>query len=139
MSHRQDCTALDAGGTVADHPVESLLELADDAPHPFLGEGVLVAGLRCREKPERLQPLVADERLRQLGNALDDVDEVEDDAAFGAHDQVEIAQADIEIDDGNHFTSLRQRRAERGGRGCLSDPALARRHDQDSCHYPLLH
>src|SRR5207248_10893839 len=46
MSHRQDCTALDAGGTVADHPVESLLELADDAPHPFLGEGVLVAGLR---------------------------------------------------------------------------------------------
>ena len=47
---------------------------------------------------QRLEPLVADQRLGELGVALDDVDEVEDHAPLGAHDEVEVAQADVEID-----------------------------------------
>ena len=70
-------------------------------------------------------PLVADQRLRQLGVALHDVDEVEHDAALGAHDQVEVAQADVEVDDDHVLPALRQRRAERGRGGRLADAALA--------------
>ena len=56
---------------------------------------VCEAGSRCSVST----PLVADQRLRQLGVALDDVDEVVDHAPLGAHDQVEVAQADVEVDD----------------------------------------
>ena len=79
-------------------------------------------------------PLVADQRLGQLGVALDDVDQVVDDAALGAHHQVEVAQADVEIDDHDVLARLRQRRAERGRRGRLADAALARCDDQDLGH-----
>jgi hypothetical protein len=36
-----------------------------------------------------------------VGLALDDVDEVVDHAPLATHDQVEVAQADVEIDDGD--------------------------------------
>ena len=81
-----------------------------------------------------VEPLVADQRLRELGVALDDVDEVVDDPPLGAHDEVEIAQADVEIDDHDVLAGLRQRGAERGGRGGLADAALAGCHDQNLGH-----
>ena len=100
-------------------------QIVDDLADALFGQRVLVAGLRGRQQPEILQPLVADQRLRQLCDALHHVDEVEHDAAFGAHDEVEVAQADVEIDDHDLVAALRQRSPHRGGRGGLADPALA--------------
>jgi hypothetical protein len=37
----------------------------------LLGQGILVADLRGRQKPQRLDALVADQGLRELGDALD--------------------------------------------------------------------
>ena len=76
-----------------------LAQLGDDAADALVGQRILVAGLRGRQQPQILQPLVADQRLRELGDALHDIDEVEHDAPFGAHDEIEIAQADVEVDD----------------------------------------
>ncbi|MHC2860389.1 hypothetical protein ACVIYH_001467 [Bradyrhizobium diazoefficiens] len=50
---------------------------------------------------------------------------VEHHAAFGAHDEIEIAQADVEIDDDDLVAALRQGSPQRGGRRGLADPALA--------------
>ena len=73
----------------------------------------------------------------ELGVALDDVDEVEDDAALGAHDEIEVAQADVEIDHHDVLAALRQRGAERRRRRRLADAALAGCHDQNLGHVPL--
>ena len=105
-------------------------QLAHDAGHALARERVLVAGLRGRQQAQRLDPLVADQRLRQLGVALGDVDEVVHHPALGAHDEIEVAQADVEIDDHDLLAALRQRGAERGGGGGLADAALARCDDQ---------
>ena len=102
----------------------------------LLGERVLVARLRGRQQMQRLDALVADQRLRQLGVALHDVDEVVDDAPLGAHDEVEVAQPDVEIDDDDVLARLRQRCAERRRGGRLADAALARSHDQNLGHSP---
>jgi hypothetical protein len=48
---------------------------------------------------QRVDALVPDQRLRELGVALRHVDEVEDDATLCAHHQIEIAESDVEIDD----------------------------------------
>ena len=97
----------------------------DDLLDAFGREIVLVARLRGREQKERLDALVADQRLRQLGLALDDVDQVVDDPAFRPHDEVEIAQADIEIDHDDLVAALRQRCPKCGSRRGLADAALA--------------
>ena len=106
-----------------------LAQLAHDAGHALTRERVLVAGLRGGEQVQRVDPLVADQGLRQLGIALGDVDEVVDDPTLGAHDKVEVAQAHVEIDDHDPLTPLRQRGAERGGGGRFADAALA------GCHH----
>ena len=49
---------------------KDVAQLADDPLHAFIGQRVLVAGLRGGEQEERVDPLVADERLRQPGVAL---------------------------------------------------------------------
>jgi len=79
-AHGEHGAPLDAGGAVAQHPVKALAKLGDDAPDTFFRQCVLVLGLRGRQQRQVFQPLVADQRLRQLGVALDHVDEVEDDA-----------------------------------------------------------
>ena len=82
------------------HSTQSNLvaQIGDDPADALFGERVLVAGLRGRQQPQILQPLVADQRLRQFGDALHDVDQVEHHAALGAHHQIEVAQADVEVD-----------------------------------------
>jgi hypothetical protein len=50
MLHGQRGAALDAGGAVADHPVEFLAQLVHDARHALLRERVLVARLRGRQR-----------------------------------------------------------------------------------------
>ncbi len=100
----------------------------------LVGERVLVAGLRGGEQREGVEALVADQRLGQLGIALDDVDEVVDDPALGAHDEVEVAQADVEIDDADVLTGLGEGGPQGRGRGGLAHPALAGRHHYDLGH-----
>ena len=109
------------------HRIQSnrFLQLGDDPADALVGQRVLVPGLGGRQQPQILQPLVADQRLLQLGDALHHVDEVEHHAAFGAHHQIEVAQADVEIDDDDALPALGKCGTERGrGRG-LSNAALA--------------
>ena len=97
---RHQRALFDAGGAVADDVFEvHRLEVVDDFADAFFGEGVFVAGLRGGQDVEVFDALVFDERLFQAGFAVDDVDEVVNDAAFDAHDEVEVAQADVEVDD----------------------------------------
>ena len=70
----------------------------------------------------------------QLGVALHHVDQVEHHAAFRAHHQIEVAQADVEIDHHDVGAALRQRSAQRGGGGRLADAALAGCHHHDLAH-----
>ena len=91
----------------------------------LLGQRVLVPGLRGRQQPQSVETLVADQGLRQLGDALHDVDQIEHDAPFGAHHEIEIAQADVEIHDDDLLSGLRECRADRGRRRGLAHTTLA--------------
>ena len=74
---------------------------------------------------ESVDALIADQRLCELGVALRDVDEVEDDPPLRAHHQIEIAESDIEIDDANAPPALRERRAKGRRRGGFAHAALS--------------
>jgi hypothetical protein len=114
-------------------PIKSLelfLQLDHDAGHAVGAERVLVAGLRGGEQVQRVDPLVADQSLGQLGVALDDVDEVVDDPPLRPHHEIQVAQADVEIDHHDLLPALRQRGAKGGGRRGLADASLAGRHHQ---------
>ncbi len=116
---------LDAGRAVADHPVELFAQFGENARDAFLRERILVARLGRRQQREVFEPLVADQRLRELRVALYHVDEIVDDAPLGAHDEIKVAQADVEIDDHDLLAALCDSGAERGGGGRLPDAALA--------------
>jgi len=60
MAHGQRRAALDAGGAIADDPVEGALKGGDDLLDTFRRQVVLVAGLGGRQQIERFQALVAD-------------------------------------------------------------------------------
>jgi hypothetical protein len=49
----------------------------------------------------------------QLRFAVDDIDQVVDDAPLAAHDQVEVAQPDVEVDDHRFVPALREAQAMR--------------------------
>jgi hypothetical protein len=51
--HGESGPTLDAGGAVADHPVENRAKFRSHAADPFLGQRVLVAGLRRRQQEQR--------------------------------------------------------------------------------------
>ncbi len=74
---------------------------------------------------QRVDALIPNERLRELGVALRDVDEVKDDAPLRAHHQIEIAQAHVEIDDADALSPLRERDAKRRGRGGFAYTTLS--------------
>ena len=115
MAHGQRRAALDSGGAVADDPVEHLAQFADHPGHALFREGVLVAGLGRCEEIERLHPLVANERLGELGFSIGDIDEIVNDPALRPQDQVEIAQADVKVDHTHILSRLRKRSAYGGG------------------------
>ncbi len=125
VPHRQKRAPLDAGRAVAEHVVERLAQFTDDSLDALRGQRVLVARLRGGEQMQRLDALVPDQRLRELGVALRHIDEVEDDAPLRAHDQIEVAQANIEIDDADALSALRQRDSKRRRRGGFAHPALS--------------
>src|SRR6185437_8407893 len=119
-------TALDPGGAVAEDVIEFVAQVVDHFFDAFAGEGVFVARLRGRQDREVLQPPVHDQSLFDLGVALDDVDEVEHHAALASHHHIEIAQADIEIDDDGLLAAHGKSCAERRGRSRLADSTLTR-------------
>ena len=135
MPHRQRGAALDAGGAVANDPVEFGAQFVDHLGDTLVGQRVLVAGLRCRQEIQILQALVADQRLRQFCDTVDDIDQVEHDAALGAQHQVEIAQADVEVDDDDLLAVLGKRCAQCSRRRGLADAAFAGCHDYDMSHF----
>ena len=97
--------------------------------HPFDAFGaerVLVAGLGGGQHEQRLQPLVLDERLLERALAIDDVDEVVHDPPLAAHDQVQVAQADVKIDDGDPLAAARKTTRDARGSRCLPHAPLAR-------------
>ena len=60
---------------------------------------------------ERVDALIADQGLCELGVALRHIDEVEDDPPFRAHHQIKIPQSDIEVDHADAPASLCERSA----------------------------
>ena len=73
-----------------------------------------------------------DEGLREFDLAFDDVDEVEHHPSLGTHHKVEIAQADIEVDDHDLLTALGECCTQRCCRGRLADSTLPRGHHKHS-------
>ena len=127
--HRQLCAAFDPCGAVANDVIELLFQLVQNLLDTFLGQGVLVAGLRGWQYPKRIKPLVPDQRLFQARFALNDVDKVKDDPALAAHDHVEIAQAHVKIDHDCLEIAFCQCCGNRRSRGCLAYATLARSDD----------
>ena len=123
---------LDAGGRIAQNEIEAVGdEFVEHATHAFERQRILVACLRSCEHEQRVDAFVFDQRLFQRRFALDDVDEVVHHAALAAHDQVEVAQADVEVDDGDFLAALGQA-AGNAGRSCrFADTALARGNNDD--------
>ena len=123
---RRDRAVLDAGRAVADDVVELLPQLFEHALDALALQRILVARLRGREDVEIVVALVLDQRLIEVGVTVDDIDEVEDDAPLATHDQIEVAQPDIEIDHNGPVAAQSQPGGEGGRTRGLADPALAR-------------
>ncbi len=75
-----------------------LPQVADHLAHALGGQRLLVPGLRRGQDVQGVDPLVPDQRLMQLRLAPDDVDEVVDHAALDPEHEVQVPQADIEVD-----------------------------------------
>ena len=129
-------TAFDAGRAIDQHVVGiARRPAATIASNCDFGDRVFLARLRGRKNRERLEALVFDQRLAQLAASFGDFDQIEDDALLEPEHQIEIAQADVGVDQHHAHAAFRERGAEiRRGRG-LADAALARRDDDaTSCH-----
>ena len=94
----------------------------------------LVAGLRGGQHIEVVALLVLDEGLVQVGFALNHVDQVIHHAAFAAHDEVEVAQADVEVDDGGFVAAQGQAGCKAGAGGGFAHAAFAGGDHNDFCH-----
>ena len=63
-------------------------------------------------------PIVFNQGLVERGFALDNVDQVVNDTSFATHNQVEVAQADVKINDGCFVAAQSQSGCDTGaGRG----------------------
>jgi len=112
-----------------------VLELLQHALDPFLLERVLVPRLRGRQHEQVLGVLVLDQRLVERRLVVDDIDEVVHDATLAAHDEVEVAQAHVEVDDRGLVAAERQSGRERRARGGLADASLAGGHYDGLGHH----
>ncbi len=123
--HGQMRAPLDARRGVADDVVVVFGQFVKHTLNAFQRQGILVAGLRGGKDEEVFAALVLDQRLIQAGFVVDDVDEVIHHAALAAHDEVKVAQADVEVDDDGAVATQGQSHGNGGtGRG-FSDPTLA--------------
>src|SRR6478736_658503 len=79
-------------------------------------------------------PSSVSESLSRLCDAGNHIDQVEYHASFRAHHQIEVAQADIEVDHRHAFSELSERGTECGC-GCgFSNATLAGCHDKNFGH-----
>jgi hypothetical protein len=62
------------------------------------------------------------------------LDKVVHDAALAAHDEIEVAQADIEVDDRGLEAAHGEARGKAGAGGGLAHPAFAGSHHNNTCH-----
>ncbi len=116
---------LDTGRGVADDVFEILAQLVDDLANAFLGQRVFVACLAGRQHVEVLETLVLDQGLGQGCVAIDDVDEVVNHPAFAAHDQVEVPQTDVEVDDDSLVAAQSEAGTDGGAGGGFTNATFA--------------
>ena len=121
-----DRTVLDPGRAVADNIVEAVLQLIEHPFDPVALQGLLVPRLRRRENIKVVVALILDQRLVEFGVAVYDIDEVEHNAALAAHDQIEVAQPHVEIDNDGALAAQSQPGGDRSCGGGLADAPLAR-------------
>ncbi|MNV99407.1 hypothetical protein D3C71_1947610 [compost metagenome] len=69
---------------------------------------------------------------------MDHVDEVIHHAAFAAHDEVEVAQADVKVDHGSLVAAQGEAGGKAGTGGGLAHATLAGGHDDDFGHVLLI-
>ena len=81
-----------------------------------------------------LDILVADQRLIQGRFALNDIDEIVDDAAFAAHNEVEVTKTDVEVDHNDLLTAQGESGRQVGRRSGFTHATLAGGDDDDSTH-----
>ena len=60
----------------------------------------------------------------QAGLLIHQIHKVVDDASFATHDEVEITQANVKIDNHRLVAAFRQARSNGGAGGCLADPTF---------------
>src|SRR5690606_35236714 len=124
--HGQERALLDAGRGVGDDVFKAVVgQLLEHPFHALAGQRVLVAGLRGGQDEQVVEALVLDQRLLERGLALHHVDEVVHHPALAAHDQVEVAQANVEIDHRGLLAAPGQSAGNAGAGGGLANAALA--------------
>src|SRR5690606_31669684 len=117
------------GGRITDDILVILGKLLQNLAHPLDRECILVTGLGGRQDKEILATLVLDQGLIERRLAVDHVDQVVDDPALTAHDEIQIAQPDVEVDDGGFMPTQRQPHGDSCTGGGFAHPALA------GCYY----
>ncbi|MOA20892.1 hypothetical protein D3C78_1413620 [compost metagenome] len=122
---------LDTRRRVADDVLELCFEVHQYLFDAFLGQCVLVAGLAGGKYVQVLKALVLDQGLLQVGFAVDHVDEVVNHAALAAHDQVEVTQAHVEVDDDRLVAAQCEAGADGGAGGGLAHTPLAGSNDEN--------
>ena len=88
-------------------------------------QSIFIAGLRCGQNKQVVTLLVFDQRLVQIGFTLDHIDQVVHHTALTTHDQIQVAQADIEIDHSGFMATQCQARRKTGAGGGFSHPAFS--------------
>ena len=118
---RHQCALFDTGWRVADDVFESHLVAAQflhDFFDAFTGQRVFVAGLRCRQNEEVFAVFVFNQCLGERGFALDDVNQIIHNASFATHNQIEVTQTDVKVDNGGFVAAQCQSGCNTGaGRG----------------------
>ena len=124
--HGHQRAGFDARGRVTHDVVKAhARQIGQHLFHAVLREGVLVTRLAGGQHEQVVALLVLDEGLVQVGLAMDDVDQVVHHTAFATHDQVEVAQAHVKVDDRRLEAAQRQARRETGAGGGFAHAALA--------------
>ena len=121
------CALFDTGRGVADDEFEAHFfagQLFHHVVYAFAGQRVFIAGLRCRQDVEVFAVFVFNQGLVESRFAVDNVDEVVYDAAFATHNQVKVAQTDVEVDYGGFVAAQGQAGCDAGAGSGLAYAAF---------------
>ena len=98
------------------------------------GQRLFVPGLRCGQHIQVVALLVFDQGLVEVRLTLNDIDQVIHHPAFAAHDQVQVAQAHIKVDNRCFVPAQSQAGRKTGAGGGFSHAAFAGGDHNDFCH-----